>query len=1059
MARPKPIERRPEKAWKPPAAGLPGASTSENRVEKKGVKAKPKTAKKAARVAAAASSAAGAPPSAGPPPPSAPSAGPAAPDPADARSKLTLFVRNLPDGCTSADLEASFGEIGPIRSAFVVGGKDIGFVRFAIHEDAARAVEDLHNKNFRAAAGAERKIKVEFAKPKSLRKEGVEDEAGGGRAKKEKFEVNHSLLPAGPEKKALRAAKRAERAAALSKRTVPIAALLFSNLPPGLDHKRLYKKIRKTIPENYQHFLHPRILVMGYGGDPTRARAEVPDHVHRFVTKKKKDKGKRVGEKRLSDHLVERLNKHKIDDVRISVALESRREVPHPPKGRPADWSLPTGASASQGDIRVAVDGVEVTRPRLIVRNLHFSAGEKHLIKFFTLPPRPSGPTSPAVAPVSVSVSKTHEGKPAGFGFVEYATMADAVRGMDLNGGEMLGRRVAVDWSLPRERWEEVRAKEGEGEGGEESGDDGEDGSREGSSSGSGSGSDSSSDSDDGIKVTVDGMDAGSDGDGSDASGDEDAEISEGEDGSSSLGSEEDSDGETKKGDTDDGTTLFVRNLDFETTEEELKEKFAQFGRVRYVRLVLDKATGKPRGTAFVRFVDPSSSAACLARYAACEPPARAAPAAKGKDKEPARSILVPEPALSTPFHLRGRFLHVLPAVSREDSAALGSRTRKELRARDKRNAYLLREGLVLPGTPAAEGLSSAELGKRQASYDERRRQLEANPNLFVSKTRLSVRNLWAGVGEKELKALARGAVRAFDAEVRSGAREPLDEDAGEQAGGRVKQAKLLVEEDRIDLATGKPRSKGIGFVEFEAHADALRCLRWLNNNPDCYRELLQRGPEGEIAASAGKKKKKEGGEEGKAIPEARKRPIVEFAIENRLIVRKREAKIAKAKSGGAAGPAGDGDKGAAGKGGRPDASPGKRKREGAEDAPSAGKGKKQRHERWNQSSKKRKLEDGSPGKADGGAGAEKPAKVGKPGKKAKAGPAAKAGADGSKAMAKAAKPASKPATQPPAKAKVPHKAKKQEGAAAPAKKARREDREEARFDSMVDSYRRNLFG
>lgn len=46
-----------------------------------------------------------------------------------ARSQTTLFVRNLPNNFTSEDLEAAFSEIGPLRSAFVVGGRDFGFVR------------------------------------------------------------------------------------------------------------------------------------------------------------------------------------------------------------------------------------------------------------------------------------------------------------------------------------------------------------------------------------------------------------------------------------------------------------------------------------------------------------------------------------------------------------------------------------------------------------------------------------------------------------------------------------------------------------------------------------------------------------------------------------------------------------------------------------------------------------------------------------------------------------------------------------------------------------------
>lgn len=45
---------------------------------------------------------------------------------------------------------------------------------------------------------------------------------------------------------------------------------------------------------------------------------------------------------------------------------------------------------------------------------------------------------------------------------------------------------------------------------------------------------------------------------------------------------------------------LLVRNLARTTTEQELKAIFADFGRVQSCDLVLDKATGKSKGFAFV---------------------------------------------------------------------------------------------------------------------------------------------------------------------------------------------------------------------------------------------------------------------------------------------------------------------------------------------------------------------------------------------------------------------------------------------------------------------------
>ena len=48
------------------------------------------------------------------------------------------------------------------------------------------------------------------------------------------------------------------------------------------------------------------------------------------------------------------------------------------------------------------------------------------------------------------------------------------------------------------------------------------------------------------------------------------------------------------------GTKLYVGNLSFNTTENELQELFSQAGTVQEVTLMQDKFTGKSRGFAFI---------------------------------------------------------------------------------------------------------------------------------------------------------------------------------------------------------------------------------------------------------------------------------------------------------------------------------------------------------------------------------------------------------------------------------------------------------------------------
>lgn len=45
---------------------------------------------------------------------------------------------------------------------------------------------------------------------------------------------------------------------------------------------------------------------------------------------------------------------------------------------------------------------------------------------------------------------------------------------------------------------------------------------------------------------------------------------------------------------------IFVGNLNFQTTEDQLKEVFTSFGEVASVKIVTDKFSGRSRGFAFI---------------------------------------------------------------------------------------------------------------------------------------------------------------------------------------------------------------------------------------------------------------------------------------------------------------------------------------------------------------------------------------------------------------------------------------------------------------------------
>jgi len=173
-------------------------------------------------------------------------------------------------------------------------------------------------------------------------------------------------------------------------------------------------------------------------------------------------------------------------------------------------------------------------------------------------------------------------------------------------------------------------------------------------------------------------------------------------------------------------------------------------------------------------------------------------------------------------------------------------------------------------------------------------------------------------------------AVRAFEDDVKKGTREgltadELHEDQKENAmdvdgenpqkrkkkqGERytaVRQAKIVRLQDRVDPITGKGRSKGYGFLEMMTHADALRVLRWANNNPDVeglmggwWKEEL-----GDILKKLEGEKKKSEEElarmkrvkdriaelEGEKAKKGGKTLVMEFSIENIQVVRRRDEK------------------------------------------------------------------------------------------------------------------------------------------------------------------------
>ncbi|OJA15609.1 hypothetical protein AZE42_09640 [Rhizopogon vesiculosus] len=434
-----------------------------------------------------------------------------------------------------------------------------------------------------------------------------------------------------------------------------------------------------------------------------------------------------------------------------------------------------------------------------------------------------------------------------------------------------------------------------------------------------------------------------------DDDGDGDDEGDEGDD--NDEGDDDDDDISVDKGDlhptkpqlpqTDAGTTLFIRNIPFEGTEDELRTLFRAFGPLRYARITIDPETERSRGTGFVCFWKKEIADQVIEQSEILRAETTGMQHRPQKNPFTLPSILTPDPSsgVAKNLVLHGRTLDVVRAVTREQADKLKEEGEKRREKADKRNLYLLREGgnvgslsicdlykpklpVILPNTPAASTIPPVEVEKRTNSFNARRMMLRTNPSLYVSKTRLSVRQIPLFATERCLRRLATHAIRTFEEEVKKGERNGLTADElaeddvkeaddtgssnaktgnGKRPQGSktkgVKQAKIVRQQDRVDPVTGKGRSKGYGFIEMPRHADSLRVLRWANNN-SAVGPLLSTWWKEELADLVKLEKGREKPDDArlKRIKDEMESPvkaskgtlIVEFSIENVQVVQRR---------------------------------------------------------------------------------------------------------------------------------------------------------------------------
>ncbi|XP_016130128.1 RNA-binding protein 28 isoform X2 [Sinocyclocheilus grahami] len=448
-------------------------------------------------------------------------------------------------------------------------------------------------------------------------------------------------------------------------------------------------------------------------------------------------------------------------------------------------------------------------KARLIIRNLSFKCEEADLTQIF----------SKFGTVIEAKIPLKPDGKKRGFAFVQFKNMAEAGKALAaMNLKEIKDRQVAVDWAIAKDKYLATQSAGAAGTVKEENV----------NSNSKGAGADgnekeakkkpTSQEEKDDSESEEEEASEDEDDDEANSSEEEDAENdSESQQTDSDASEPDDYDDDDDDDDTEgktppkkkrdplptdvnEGRTIFIRNLAFDTDEEGLEEVLLQFGELKYVRVVMNADTGCSKGCAFAQFKSKEAAEKCIA--------------AAAQDEKEFGGIKVD-----------GRRLNILPAVNREDAAKF--KDKKVKTHTGSRNLYLAREGLIRPGSNAAEEVSEADMAKR-TRFEELKRAKLKDISIYVSKTRLCVHNLPKSVDQQKLQKLCLSA-------------------AGGK-GVRITECRVMYDKKPIrGQVIGK--SLGYGFVEFKEHEHALQALRHLNNNPDIF------GPQ--------------------------KRPIVEFSLED----------------------------------------------------------------------------------------------------------------------------------------------------------------------------------
>lgn len=214
--------------------------------------------------------------------------------------------------------------------------------------------------------------------------------------------------------------------------------------------------------------------------------------------------------------------------------------------------------------------GRQKRRARLIIRNISFKSTKTNLLEHF----------SKFGKVEELDILKRPDGKMVGCAFVQYEKVTDAAKAILLSSGkEVVGRTVYVDWAVGKDQYDKQKRKTNVPV--KEEADEVE----------------IKTENEDDVEIK---------------SEDEDEEMDSDDEDSKDIKMENDSQADDEEiskktikkrsNDVSEGCTVFIKNVPFDATNDDLMQCCKRFGPIWYGLITKDHISGHSKGTGFVKF-------------------------------------------------------------------------------------------------------------------------------------------------------------------------------------------------------------------------------------------------------------------------------------------------------------------------------------------------------------------------------------------------------------------------------------------------------------------------